>query len=91
MAASPSTASELTLPPLDLPLRSLVGDYGFDPLGLGSDPEILKYFVQAELIHGRWAMAAVAGILIPGVRPPLDIRPRPYLQAAAFRCNGLSA
>jgi light-harvesting complex I chlorophyll a/b binding protein 2 len=48
---------------------SLVGDYGFDPLGLGSDPEILKWFVQAELIHGRWAMAGVAGILIPGVRP----------------------
>eukprot|EP00355_Strombidium_rassoulzadegani_P003375 CAMPEP_0168625214 /NCGR_PEP_ID=MMETSP0449_2-20121227/9873_1 /TAXON_ID=1082188 /ORGANISM="Strombidium rassoulzadegani, Strain ras09" /LENGTH=261 /DNA_ID=CAMNT_0008666915 /DNA_START=79 /DNA_END=864 /DNA_ORIENTATION=+ len=46
---------------------SLVGDYGFDPLGLGSDPEILKWFVQAELIHGRWAMAGVAGILIPGV------------------------
>ncbi|XLS87908.1 hypothetical protein HN51_038074 [Arachis hypogaea] len=34
---------------------SLAGDYGFDPLGLGKDPA----FPQAELIHGRWAMAAV--------------------------------
>lgn len=34
---------------------SLAGDYGFDPLGLGSDPETLKYFVQAELVHARYA------------------------------------
>ncbi|KAK9989859.1 hypothetical protein SO802_030098 [Lithocarpus litseifolius] len=44
---------------------SLPGDFGFDPLGLGSDPESLKWFAQAELMHGRWAMLAVAGILIP--------------------------
>ncbi|KAK3213361.1 hypothetical protein Dsin_018067 [Dipteronia sinensis] len=44
---------------------SLPGDYGFDPLGLGSDPESLRWFAQAELIHGRWAMLAVAGILVP--------------------------
>lgn len=44
---------------------SLPGDFGFDPLGLGSDPESLKWFAQAELIHGRWAMLAAAGILIP--------------------------
>ena len=46
------------------------GDYGFDPLSLGSDPEILKYFQQAELVHARFAMAAVAGILIPGALIP---------------------
>lgn len=44
---------------------SLPGDFGFDPLGLGSDPELLKWFAQAELMHSRWAMLAVAGILIP--------------------------
>ncbi|KAJ1437114.1 Protein kinase domain [Sesbania bispinosa] len=44
---------------------SLPGDFGFDPLGLGSDPELLKWFAQAELMHGRWAMLAVSGILIP--------------------------
>lgn len=32
---------------------------------LGSDPELLKWFAQAELMHGRWAMLAVFGILIP--------------------------
>ncbi|GMN52957.1 hypothetical protein TIFTF001_022097 [Ficus carica] len=44
---------------------SLPGDFGFDPLGLGSDPESLKWFAQAELMHARWAMLAVSGILIP--------------------------
>ncbi|XP_038878693.1 photosystem I chlorophyll a/b-binding protein 6, chloroplastic [Benincasa hispida] len=44
---------------------SLPGDFGFDPLGLGSDPETLKWFAQAELMHARWAMLAVAGILLP--------------------------
>lgn len=42
---------------------SLAGDFGFDPLGLGTDPEDLKYFVEAELQHARWAMIAVAGII----------------------------
>jgi len=44
---------------------SLAGDYGFDPLGLGSDPELLKWFVQAELQNARWAMLAVPGCLVP--------------------------
>ncbi|KAH9287820.1 hypothetical protein KI387_031937 [Taxus chinensis] len=42
---------------------SLVGDYGFDPFDLGKDPKILRWYVQAELIHARFAMAGVAGIL----------------------------
>jgi len=42
---------------------TLAGDYGFDPLGLGSDPERLKWYVEAELVNGRWAMIAVAGII----------------------------
>jgi len=46
---------------------SLPGDYGFDPLRLGSDPELLKWFTHAELIHCRVAMTAVAGILFPAV------------------------
>ncbi|CAL5074122.1 unnamed protein product [Urochloa decumbens] len=46
---------------------SLPGDFGFDPLGLGSEPEQLRWFAQAELIHGRWAMLAAAGILIPDI------------------------
>ncbi|XP_057853138.1 photosystem I chlorophyll a/b-binding protein 5, chloroplastic [Cryptomeria japonica] len=43
--------------------HSLVGDFGFDPLELGKDPKNLKWYVQAELIHARFAMAGVAGIL----------------------------
>jgi hypothetical protein len=41
----------------------MLGDYGFDPLRLGVNPEVLKWFREAELTNGRWAMAAVAGIL----------------------------
>ncbi|KAF3572536.1 hypothetical protein F2Q69_00060910, partial [Brassica cretica] len=43
---------------------SLPGDFGFDPLGLGKDPAFLKWYREAELIHGRWAMAAVFGIFV---------------------------
>jgi hypothetical protein len=30
---------------------------------LGAKPDLLKYYQNAEIINGRWAMAAVAGIL----------------------------
>ena len=39
------------------------GDYGFDPLRIGGNAELLPYYREAELMNGRWAMAAVAGIL----------------------------
>lgn len=42
---------------------SMPGDYGFDPLRLGTNPTSLKWLREAELTNGRWAMAAVAGIL----------------------------
>uniref|UniRef100_A0A7N0TPD0 Chlorophyll a-b binding protein, chloroplastic n=1 Tax=Kalanchoe fedtschenkoi TaxID=63787 RepID=A0A7N0TPD0_KALFE len=54
------------LPGLDPPPHldgKLPGDFGFDPLGLGEDPESLRWYVQAELVHSRFAMAGVAGIL----------------------------
>ncbi|KAH9604407.1 hypothetical protein KSS87_004574 [Heliosperma pusillum] len=44
---------------------SAPGDFGFDPLGLGSVPENLERFKESELIHCRWAMLAVPGILVP--------------------------
>ena len=47
----------------------LAGDFGFDPARLGSAPEALKWYQQAELLNGRTAMVANAGILIPAVRP----------------------
>ncbi|KAG6508197.1 hypothetical protein ZIOFF_033568 [Zingiber officinale] len=43
--------------------RPLAGDFGFDPLGLGVEPDSLRWYVQAELVHCRFAMAGVAGIL----------------------------
>ena len=42
---------------------TLPGDFGFDPLGLGADPERLKYYVEAEKMNARWAMAAVTDIV----------------------------
>jgi hypothetical protein len=39
--------------------------YGYDPLGLGKDPETVAKYRANELIHARWAMLAAAGILIP--------------------------
>ncbi|ESW23744.1 hypothetical protein PHAVU_004G071500 [Phaseolus vulgaris] len=44
---------------------SAPGDFGFDPLGLGEVPENLERFKESELIHCRWAMLAVPGILVP--------------------------
>mmetsp|Transcript_35777 Transcript_35777/g.43191 ORF Transcript_35777/g.43191 Transcript_35777/m.43191 type:complete len:266 (-) Transcript_35777:262-1059(-) len=41
----------------------LPGDYGFDPMGLGADPANLARFRETELMHCRWAMLGVAGIL----------------------------
>jgi len=41
---------------------TMAGDYGFDPLRLGANPETLPYLQEAELMNGRWAMAAVTGI-----------------------------
>jgi hypothetical protein len=42
---------------------TMAGDYGFDPLRLGGNPTLLPYYQEAELMNGRWAMMAVAGII----------------------------
>lgn len=44
---------------------SAPGDFGFDPLRLGVIPENLERYKESELIHCRWAMLAVPGMLIP--------------------------
>lgn len=44
---------------------TLPADFGFDPLGLGKDAGKLKWYVQAELVHCRFAMLGVAGVLFP--------------------------
>jgi light-harvesting complex I chlorophyll a/b binding protein 5 len=52
---------------LDGDFADAPGNFGFDPLSLGSDPATLKWYQQAELVHSRWAMLGVAGILFPEI------------------------
>lgn len=46
----------------------LPGDYGFDPLGLWTANKDRQHWIaEAELLHGRWAMLAVVGVLLPEI------------------------
>jgi len=42
---------------------TLPGDYGYDPLGMGSQPERLKWYIEAEKVNGWWAMTGALGVL----------------------------
>lgn len=42
----------------------LAGDYGFDPLSLSAKGDLEKYRAF-ELLHARWAMLAIPGMLLP--------------------------
>jgi len=42
---------------------TMLGDYGFDPLRLGQNENLVEYYREAELMNGRWAMVACVGIL----------------------------
>jgi len=42
---------------------TMAGDYGFDPLRFGANSTLLPWYQEAELMNGRWAMMAVAGIV----------------------------
>ena len=59
---------------------TLPGDFGFDPLGM-SDPEGAGGFVNpqwlaySEVIHGRWAMLGVAGIVAPEILGGMGVIP----------------
>lgn len=80
-AATTSGERELWYPGATAPEHldgSLPGDYGFDPLNLGSDPALLKWFQQAELQNARWAMLAAAGILIPELLTSAGILNTPH-------------
>lgn len=46
----------------DMPAR--LAPLQWDPLGLGANEERLTWFAEAERVHARWAMLAVAGILV---------------------------
>eukprot|EP00963_Diacronema_lutheri_P013374 scaffold2636_cov340-Pavlova_lutheri.AAC.36 len=43
------------------------GDYGFDPLSLGREPEALDKYFEIELLHARWAMLGIVGCIVPEV------------------------
>merc|ERR1711990_774047 len=43
---------------------SMVGDVGFDPLGLAKTPELLEQYRLAELKHARLAMLAAVGFIV---------------------------
>lgn len=49
-------------PPAYLP-EDLPGNYGYDPLGISENPDSMNRMIECELIHGRWAMLGVAGML----------------------------
>nr|GMC54278.1 photosystem I chlorophyll A/B-binding protein 5, chloroplastic [Ipomoea batatas] len=77
------------LPGLDPPSYldgTLAGDFGFDPLGLGENPESLRWYVQAELVHARFAMAGVAGILFTDLLRVTGIKDLPvWYEAGATK------
>jgi len=58
------------------------GDFGFDPLGLGANPERLVWYKESELVHCRWAMLGVAGILAQEI-----IRPDVFWYEAATKVD----
>jgi len=43
------------------------GDFGFDPIGFGSDPAKLKMMQEKELANGRLAMFAFGGVVTQSV------------------------
>ena len=48
------------------------GDVGWDPLQMGAQRDIIK-LRERELIHGRWAMLAAIGVLVPESTARLSI------------------
>lgn len=66
----------------------LPGDYGFDPLGLAASGDFaLRYYREAELVHGRWAMLGCAGVLVQELVRP-DVRTAQRV-SYGFHCSYL--
>merc|ERR1711904_405411 len=71
-------------PPVHLD-GSMAGDFGFDPLRLGTDKKYLTWFREAELQHCRWAMLGVTGVLVGElVRPDIDFYKAPQQLDGTF-------
>lgn len=69
---------------------TLPGDYGWDTAGLGSEPETLSRYREAELIHARWAMLGAIGCLVPEALPQTDYVPWFKAGAKIFESDGLN-
>lgn len=72
---------------------NMPGNAGFDPLNLGAAGEgTMRYYREAELIHSRWAMLGVAGILVQElVRPDVFWYTAPQQIELPFNFSGLVA
>jgi light-harvesting complex I chlorophyll a/b binding protein 4 len=65
---------------------------GYDPLGLGADPAKLAWNREAELVHSRWAMLGMAGILGQEIlNPSVFFYDAPTKAALPFDILGLVA
>lgn len=75
MRASPPTMIDVRAPSSSSPLPDMrtIGDYGFDPLNLGTD-ETFVPFREAEVKHGRLAMLAAVAWPLQEIVHPLLVR-----------------
>ena len=48
----------------------MAGDFGFDPLRLGANSNLLPYYQEAELMNGRYACLACLGAILSEVAFP---------------------
>lgn len=71
----------------------LSGDYGFDPLGLSADPESLDRNQELELLHARWAMLGMVGVVVPELLTDVGALPLAepvWWKVGAAKLNGES-
>ena len=67
-SSSALLAKSKALPFVEAPAKldgSMIGDNGFDPLGFTDTLKDLNYVRAAEIKHGRVAMLAVVGFVVP--------------------------